>query len=94
MAGLQMVYHVVVEGTIGAGKTTLVKNILPLLKSHFQCWIIPEPIDHWLAYGSSKENVLGLMYANPKQYSFLFQVVASVTKVKELVEQNQEVKGS
>ena len=94
MAGLQMVYHVVVEGTIGAGKSTLVNNIHPLLATHFgNSWIVPEPINHWLAYGSSKENVLKNMYTNPKQYSFLFQVVASVTKVKELVEVNQEVKG-
>jgi deoxyadenosine/deoxycytidine kinase len=90
MAGL----HVVIEGSIGSGKTTLTNGLLPFLKHYFtKAQIVPEPIQKWTSYGSQKDNILDKMYKNPKRNSFLFQVIASVTKVKELVEIGKDEKG-
>ena len=41
-------------------------------------------------HGTQKTNVLNLMYSKPDKYSFLFQMVASITKVEELVEKEIE----
>ena len=42
------------------------------------------------SFGTQKTNVLNLMYSEPDKYSFLFQMVASITKVEELVEKEIE----
>jgi len=43
-----------VEGIIGAGKSTFIDRIVPLLENHFgegSVLVVPEPVDVWLASG-------------------------------------------
>ena len=61
-----------------------------LLMKSTACIVIPEPVNQWTSFGTQKTNVLNLMYSEPDKYSFLFQMVASITKVEELVEKEIE----
>ena len=78
--------HVAIEGNIGAGKSHLVQEMKQLLMKNTACIVIPEPVNQWVAFGTQKTNVLNLMYSEPEKYSFLFQMIASITKVEEVVE--------
>ena len=82
--------HVAIEGNIGAGKSYLVRDMQQLLMKNTACIVIPEPVNQWTSFGTQKTNVLNLMYSEPDKYSFLFQMVASITKVEELVEKEIE----
>ena len=82
--------HVAIEGNFGAGKSPLVRNMQQLLMKSTACIVIPESVNQWVAFGTQKTNVLNLMYSEPDKYSFLFQMVASITKVEELVEKEIE----
>ena len=82
--------HVAIEGNIGAGKSYLVEKMRELLNKHAPCIVIPEPVSQWTAFGTQKSNILQKMYDEPVLYSMIFQMVASVTKVEELVEKEIE----
>ena len=82
--------HVAIEGNIGAGKSFLVEKMRDLLKKHSPCIVIPEPVNQWTSFGTQKTNILQKMYDEPNLYSMIFQMVASITKVEELVEKDIE----
>ena len=71
--------HVAIEGNIGAGKSYLVRDMQQLLMKNTACIVIPEPVNQWTSFGTQKTNELNLMYSEPDKYSFLFQMVASIT---------------
>lgn len=68
-----------IEGNIGAGKT----KVLETLKQKYPARIHVEyePIEIWQNY-KNKFNLLSLMYANPKEYAFKFQIVAQTTQIQ------------
>lgn len=55
-----------VEGNIGAGKTTFLRNINKFDKKY---QIIYEPVDEWI-----KSGMLNKFYKNPEKYSYDFQL--------------------
>ena len=69
-----------IEGNIGSGKTTLTK----LLKDKTDKYIIVgEPIEEWLRIRDENDkNILDKFYNNQKEYSFQFQIMAYITKLK------------
>ena len=72
----------IVEGNIGAGKTTFLKKIEETLPDS---QVIYEPVDKWEEIKDKEENnVLQLFYKNPKKYSYLFQSMAFITRFQEL----------
>lgn len=73
--------RVVVEGSIGAGKTTFLNR----LKGEFGGLpgrIFPEPVDKWENFCGF--NLLKLMYENPHTYGSAFQMYALLTHVQTL----------
>jgi deoxyadenosine/deoxycytidine kinase len=70
------------EGNIGAGKTTLIRNLQEKygdsssLGKHIL--FLPEPVAFWQTFVDSKtkKNILDLFYENPKKYAFTFQMLA------------------
>lgn len=68
-----------IEGNIGAGKT----KVLETLKEKYPASIHVEfePIEIWQNY-RDRFNLLSLMYANPKEYAFKFQIVAQTTQIQ------------
>jgi deoxyadenosine/deoxycytidine kinase len=64
-------FTVSVEGNVGSGKTSL----LSYLQDSCADWSIAhEPLDRWANVGG--ENLLQLMYADPKRWSFSFDACA------------------
>jgi deoxyadenosine/deoxycytidine kinase len=78
--------HIAVEGSVGCGKSTLVRQLAWHCKDRFGVKFdtYQEPIREWVKFGQSKANLLGLMYQHPEQYSFDFQVAALLTKCEQL----------
>ena len=80
-----------VEGNIGSGKSTLVqymkeheekfKRVLPQA-SDKEFIFIREPVDSWSDIkDKSGETILSKFYANPKKYSFSFQIMAYISRL-------------
>jgi deoxyadenosine/deoxycytidine kinase len=65
-------FLVAVEGNIGAGKTTLLNQLKDWPMAECQ----EEPIDSWTNVANN--NLLDLMYKQPKKYTFHFQVLAAL----------------
>ena len=67
-----------VEGNIGSGKTTFLNFFTQQVDN---IAVIKEPLDLW--QNVDGENVLSLMYINPKKYTFLFQIYALLTNLQQ-----------
>jgi deoxyadenosine/deoxycytidine kinase len=73
---------VVIDGVIGAGKSTWIEHIADALKIlNIKTITIPEPVDEW-----KKTNILQDFYANKKMNAFKFQIFVLYSCVKKLNE--------
>lgn len=80
---------ITVEGNIGVGKTTFLKQIenTPNIK------VIYEPVDDWLAYKDNDGvSIFEMFYNNKKRYAFTFQIMALQTRFENLVRICEEKK--
>ncbi len=74
-----------IEGNIGAGKTTILKNLESYYSDNPNVVFLREPVDIWETITDKDgENILAKFYANPSKYSFSFQVMAFVTRLSML----------
>ena len=74
-----------IEGNIGSGKSTLIK----MLKKKENLIFLPEPVDEWnKIVDSNGTNILEKYYSNQKRYAFSFQMMAYITRLKQLLECN------
>ena len=76
-----------IEGNIGAGKSTIIEILKKSLNENNKIIYLPEPIDEWNSItDSSGVNILTKFYSDQKKYSFSFQMMAFITRVKQLHE--------
>jgi deoxyadenosine/deoxycytidine kinase len=77
---------VVIEGIVGAGKTTLIHDCLrPLFESRgWRVTIIAEPVQGW-----KEDGLLELFYKDPQRYAYHFQTKAFHDRVKVSQQQYQ-----
>lgn len=68
--------YFIVEGNIGAGKSTFLR----LLKEHFNINIIYEPLDEWQMVGQG-ENILEKFYQDTNRWAYTFQTYAFLTRI-------------
>lgn len=73
-----------IEGNIGSGKSTII-NFLRFLKSD-NIIFVDEPVSEWQNIKSDNKNALELFYENQKDNSFWFQVLAYITRLKNLMQ--------
>jgi len=74
-----------IEGNIGSGKSTILK--LLKLKSDESVIFIDEPVSEWQKIeNSSGKNVLELFYENKEKYSFTFQILAYITRLRKVLD--------
>lgn len=74
-----------IEGNIGSGKSTII-NYLKTLKNE-NIVFVDEPVSEWLNIKNSNgENALELFYKDQKKYSFCFQILAYITRLKNIME--------
>lgn len=72
-----------IEGNIGAGKTTILRQIEELNLP--DVLLLKEPVDEWLEVkDSAGKNILEHYYSDPKKYAFVFQTVAFNTRLLNL----------
>jgi len=67
---------ILLEGNIGAGKSTVGR----LLKASNKFDFIEEPVDQW--QGGYASNLLDMFYHDMERWSFTFQILAFVTRAK------------
>ena len=82
------IHYLWVEGNIGAGKSTLINRITPILSRLFSlssstCVFVavPEPLEMWINAHNSGENVLAAFYTDKSRNSYLFQSHVLITRI-------------
>ncbi|MBA3954623.1 deoxynucleoside kinase [Candidatus Dependentiae bacterium] len=75
MHAQKTVKHFVIEGNIGAGKSTFLK----IIHQYLTAQIVYEPHEKWQNVGG--ENLLELFYADPKRWAYTFQTYAFITRI-------------
>lgn len=67
----------IVEGNIGAGKSTFLK----IINDYLHVQVVPEPHEKWQNVGGSSENILEKFYSDTSRWAYTFQTYAFVTRV-------------
>jgi deoxyadenosine/deoxycytidine kinase len=76
-----------IEGNIGSGKSTLLKIIREKYKDNENIIFVDEPVSEWLNIkDSNQNNILELFYKDKKKYSFSFQILAYITRLRKILE--------
>lgn len=76
-----MVKIISIEGNIGSGKSTIVHNLKKYSKSDYI--FVQEPVDEWKTICDEHgESILSHFYKDNKQYSFQFQMMAYISRLK------------
>jgi deoxyadenosine/deoxycytidine kinase len=74
-----------IEGNIGSGKSTLLANLREHYKNSEQILFLKEPVDEWEKIKDSNGiTILEKFYADQNKYSFSFQMMAYVSRLKVL----------
>lgn len=69
----------IVEGLIGAGKSTLIRDVLlPELSRNHKVQVIREPVDEWV-----KSGLLQRFYGDKRRWSYSFQTKAFYDRIME-----------
>jgi deoxyadenosine/deoxycytidine kinase len=79
--------HIIVsiEGNIGSGKSTLLANLRKHYKDEAHIVFLKEPVDEWEKIKDENGiTILEKFYANQEKYSFPFQMMAYVSRLKVL----------
>lgn len=76
--------YFILEGNIGAGKSTFLK----IIKDYLHIQVVPEPHEKWQKVGG-KYNLLEKFYHETNRWAYTFQTYAFVTRV---VEQEEHAK--
>jgi deoxyadenosine/deoxycytidine kinase len=86
-----------IEGNIGSGKSTLLANLKKYFKNNAKDYVnvifLKEPVDEWS--NIKDENgitILEKFYADQEKYSFSFQIMAYISRLKLLKEAVKSVK--
>jgi deoxyadenosine/deoxycytidine kinase len=74
-----------IEGNIGSGKSTIF-NFLKNILSKNDFYFVDEPVEEWLKIRDEKENIIEKFYKNQKKYAFSFQMMAYISRLKNLQE--------
>jgi len=83
-----------IEGNIGSGKSTLLANLREHYKDNYNIIFLKEPVDEWAKIKDvNGVTILEKFYADQEKYSFSFQMMAYVSRIKVLrdtLKENQE----
>lgn len=72
-----------IEGNIGSGKSTLLANLKKHFKDNTHIIFLKEPIDEWSKIKDENDiTILHKFYDNQEKYSFSFQMMAYISRLK------------
>ena len=86
---------IAIEGNIGSGKSTILKELEKMNYNPLDVIFVNEPVSEWLEIKLGDKNALELFYENQKENSFWFQILAYITRLRNLlniIENNQKNK--
>jgi len=72
-------YTILVEGTVGCGKSTFVNLLAPL----HGLLAVQEPVDQWTDVNGT--DMLGLMFQDPPRWMGTFQLESTLTRIKDAI---------
>lgn len=73
-----------IEGNIGSGKSTLLAKLRDHFKDNENVVFLKEPVDEWAKIKDENgTTILEKFYADQTKYSFPFQMMAYVSRIKE-----------
>lgn len=74
-----------IEGNIGSGKSTLLNELKVRYGANPSFVFVDEPVEEWEKIKDENgKNIIENFYSNKKKYSFPFQILAYVTRLKNL----------
>ena len=72
-----------IEGNIGSGKSTLLEKLRTFYKDNKNVIFLREPVDDWEKIKDKEGNtMLKKFYDNQEKYSFAFQIMAYISRLK------------
>ena len=72
-----------IEGNIGSGKSTLLANLKKYFKNNDSIIFLKEPVDEWSKIKDENgTTILEKFYADQEKYSFSFQMMAYISRLK------------
>jgi deoxyadenosine/deoxycytidine kinase len=81
-----------IEGNIGSGKSTLLENLRKHYKDNCHVVFLKEPVDDWDKIKDTQGNtMLKKFYADQDKYSFPFQMMAYISRLKILRDTIKEI---
>ena len=75
-----------IEGNIGSGKSKLLELLKHLYKDNENVIFIDEPVSEWETVKANDQNIIELFYQNKERYSFPFQILAYITRLRKLLD--------
>ncbi len=84
-----------IDGNIGSGKSTLLENLKEHYKENKYVIFLREPVDEW-EHIKDRDGVTMLQkfYSDQEKYSFAFQMMAYISRLKILRDTVNKIKGS
>ena len=72
-----------IEGNIGSGKSTLLSNLKTRFHNHSNIVFLKEPVDEWSNIKDEHNvTILEKFYKDQEKYSFSFQMMAYISRLK------------
>ena len=82
-----------IEGNIGSGKSTLLANLREIYKEDAHIVFLNEPVDEWgKITDENGVTILEKFYIDQEKYSFPFQMMAYISRLKLLKDSIKEIK--
>jgi deoxycitidine kinase/deoxyguanosine kinase len=82
-----------IEGNIGSGKSTLLANLKNYFKNNIHIIFLKEPVDEWSKIKDENGiTILEKFYDNQEKYSFSFQMMAYISRLKLLKDTISQIK--
>jgi deoxyadenosine/deoxycytidine kinase len=82
-----------IEGNIGSGKSTLLANLRNYFNNNTNIIFLKEPVDEWSKIKDENgTTILEKFYADQNKYSFSFQMMAYISRLKLLKDTINEIK--
>ena len=75
-----------IEGNIGSGKSTLLNLLREKYKENQNIIFVDEPVSEWNKIKDGEKSILELFYGDKDKYSFTFQILAYITRLRKLLQ--------
>jgi deoxyadenosine/deoxycytidine kinase len=75
-----------IEGNIGSGKSTLLNLLREKYSINKNIIFVDEPVSEWNKIKDGDKSILELFYSDKDKYSFTFQILAYITRLRKLLQ--------